>query len=73
MADDDKPNLTIPPFDEVSQPAAWAGSASLISSLSQAQLSEDDKEIILFQWLCSTKRSLEDATPVSLGPSLTIT
>jgi len=67
MTDDDKPDLKIPPFDEVSWPATRVGLAILMLSVTQARLSEDDKEIILFQWLASTQRSLEDATPVSPG------
>ena len=73
MADDDKSDLKIFPFDEVTLPAAQVELLVFIPSLSQARLSEDDKEIILFQWLASTQRSLEDATPVSPGSSLTIT
>jgi len=71
MADDDKPDLKILPFDEVSRLAAQVKLTNLIPSLSQARLSEDDKEIILFQWLTSTQRSLEDTTPVSPVFSLT--
>ena len=72
MADDDKPALKILPFDEVTQPVTQVGLASLMLLLSQTRLPEDDKEIILFQWLASTQRSLEDATPVSPCSSLII-
>lgn len=65
MAENDKPDLKILPFDEVPRQATQVNSARLISSVPQARLSEDDKDIILFQWLASTQRSLEDATPVS--------
>ena len=73
MVDDDKPDLKILPFDEVLRPALEVSLTSLTPSVSQARLSEDDKEIILFQWLASTHRALEDATSVSPGPSLIIT
>jgi len=73
MADVDKPDLKILPFDEVLRPAAEVGLISLTPSVSQTKLSEDDKEIILFQWLATTQRSLEDATPVSPSSSVTIT
>lgn len=73
MADDDKLGSKILPFDEVPQSATQTGLTSLTPSNSQARLSEDDKEIILYQWLASTQRSLEDATPVSPASLSTIT
>jgi hypothetical protein len=73
MADGDKLDLKILPFDEVLRSATELDLTSLTPSVSQTRLSEDDKEIILFQWLASTQRFLEDATPVSSGSSVTIT